>query len=65
MEPQPNRIQLYAQQVLELGLLFKNFEAAYLNPDRRKMLRILKLAMVVIWADSPQSKYADEILRLY
>ena len=59
---QPDKVRAYAQQVLELGLLFKNFEEVCSNPNRERMLRTLKLMMLLIRADSPQAKYADEIL---
>ena len=61
--PQPDRIQAYGQQVLELGLLFKNFEEVCTTPNRSKMIRTLKLMMLLIRADNSQAKYADEILR--
>ena len=61
--PQPDKVKAYAQQVLEFGLLFKNFEEVCNNPNRERMLRTLKLMMLLIRADSPQAKYADEILR--
>ena len=46
--PQPDKIRAYAQQVLELGLLFKNFEEVCNNPNRERIIRTLKL-MMLLW----------------
>ena len=62
--PQPDEVLAYAQQVMELGLLFRNFIEACATPNRDRMLRTMKLMMVIIRSDNPRAKYADEILHL-
>jgi len=57
-----DKVQAYAQLLLELGLLFKNFTESIKVPNRSRMLRTLKLMMIILKADN-MSKFADEILR--
>lgn len=53
----------YSTQLMEFGLLYKNFIESIQVPNRPRMLRTLKLMMALLKADNGQSKYAYEILR--
>ncbi len=59
----PDRLNNYAQLVLELGFCFKNFLECIKVPNRNRMLRTLKVMLMVLKADSFKCKYGDEILR--
>ena len=53
----------YAHLVMEFGLQFKNFLDCIKTPNRKRMLRTLKLMMVTLKVNSNMCKYADKILR--
>ena len=53
----------YANNVLEVGLLFLNLQDAIKLPDRDRMLSIMKYLLVVFKGHNSRSKYALEILR--
>ena len=58
-----DKVQNYALLAMEFGFVLKNFLGCIKTPNRQRMLRTVKLMMILLKADSYQSKYADEILR--
>lgn len=60
---EPDRLHNYAQLALELGLCYRHFIDCIKSADRTRMLRLLKVMLMIIKADSFQAKYGDEILR--
>ena len=58
-----DHVQNYASQVLEQGLVFKNFLEPIKVPNRARMIHTLKVMIVLFKAYNWLSKYADEILQ--
>ena len=69
VEPMPaalrstDHVQMYALQLLETGLAFKNFLETVQVPNRARMLRTMKVMMMLLKGNKANTKYADEILR--
>ncbi|XP_052066118.1 uncharacterized protein LOC127705808 [Mytilus californianus] len=59
-----DKISNYGNQILQLGLLFKDLIDMIHMPERVRGIRLLKLAMMYFKVHNNLSKYALEILRL-
>ncbi|CAC5410861.1 RANBP17 [Mytilus coruscus] len=59
-----DKISNYGNQILQLGLLFKDLIDMIHMPERVRGIRLLKLAMMYFKVYNNLSKYALEILRL-
>ncbi|XP_069108201.1 uncharacterized protein, partial [Argopecten irradians] len=60
---EPDSVNLYAKNVLELGLLIKELHDIIHVPIRNRLLPCLKYLMLVFKGHNNRSKYALEILR--
>lgn len=62
-QPKPDGIYNYGCQLLEVGLLFKDLLDLTHMPERKRGLRLLKIAMLYFKSHNNLSKYAYEIMR--
>lgn len=62
-QPKPDGIYNYGCQLLEVGLLFKDLLDLTHMPERKRGLRLLKVAMLYFKSHNNLSKYAYEIMR--
>ncbi|XP_071133232.1 uncharacterized protein [Mytilus edulis] len=63
-ENKPDKIKDYAHYGLEVGMTFIYFLQNVKNPERRKMLPLLKMMMIQLRGHSMNAKYPKEILRI-
>ena len=56
-------VKTYAENLLELGMLYKNLNDAITTPNLERMKQILKYSMLILKGHNNLSKYALEILR--
>lgn len=61
--PEPDFMNRYGHNVLELGMLYKELLRASHYPCRTSFLAIMKEIMIVLKANNFQNKYSLEILR--
>jgi len=63
-EENPDYIYSYGNIVIELGLIYMELCDIVKNPNRDRLLQIMKYLMIVLKGHNNRSKYALEILRL-
>ncbi|CAG2238691.1 unnamed protein product [Mytilus edulis] len=63
-ENKPDKIKDYAHYGLEVGMTFIYFLQNVKNPERQKMLPLLKMMMIQLRGHSMNAKYPKEILRM-
>ena len=63
-EVEPDKVKDYAHYSLEVGMTFTYFLQLVKNPDRNKMLSLLKMMMLQLRGLSINAKYPKEILRM-
>jgi hypothetical protein len=61
--PKTDHLKSYSKLVLDLGLLYLDFEDACHVPNRDRMLRILKMMLPLMKGSNNLSKYALELQR--
>lgn len=61
--PTPDKVKDYGHLVLELGSIFFCLLDLCKQPDREKMIGLLKTIMIILKSNNSHSKYALEILR--
>ena len=63
-DKKPDKVKDYGHLVLECGITFTYFLELVKNPNRQKMLALLKMMMLQLKGRNTKAKYPREILRM-